>query len=106
MFQIKTDNRKAVEAALALQVRVALEAVGLHAQEDVAQRAPVKTSRLKNSITHRTAAKHVDIGTNVEYAPYQEFGTSKIPAKHFMKNGIESNMNKYVEIIESILSKG
>ena len=102
-FKIKIDNTDLVKAAADHQIKIALESIGAHAQEDVAQRAPVDTGRLKNSIKHKTASRHVDIYTDVEYASYQEFGTSRIAPKYFMKNGIESNLNKYKEIIESEL---
>ena len=47
---------------------------------------------------------YVDIYTEVEYAPYQEYGTSRgIQAKHFMKNGITENLDKYKQIIEEEL---
>ena len=102
-FKIAVDNTDLVLAAADHQIKVALESIGAHAQEDVAQRAPVDTGRLKNSIKHKTGDRYVDIYTNVEYAGYQEFGTSKIPPKHYMKNGIESNLSKYKEILEKEL---
>jgi HK97 gp10 family phage protein len=57
--------------------------------ETAAKRAcPVDTGRLRSSITHEVA---VDVrglagrvGTNVEYAPYVEFGTSRASAQPFL----------------------
>ena len=66
-----------------------LKAVGEDAAQTAAEKAPVDTGRLKNSINWATKADHgngdlpkatpedksVYIGTNVDYAIYHEFGT-------------------------------
>lgn len=57
----------------------AMARVGITMQ-DVAQGiVPVDTGHLKASITHRETVKgltyRTEVGTNVEYAPYVEFGT-------------------------------
>ena len=69
------DNTEEVLAALNEQVVGWLEAIGEDAAGTAADRAPVDTGRLKGSISHAVAEgeKAVYIGTNVEYAPYQEF---------------------------------
>ena len=36
---------------------------------------PVDTGNLRNSITHEVYGNEGVVGTNVEYAPYVEFGT-------------------------------
>lgn len=49
---------------------------------------PVDTGRLRSSITHEVAVDLdglvARIGTNVEYAPYVEFGTSRATAQPFL----------------------
>lgn len=106
-IKIKVNNINQVKEATKHQIKVALDTVGAHAQEDVAQLAPVDTGRLKGSFQHKVGDNYVDIYTDVEYAPYQEFGTSRgIKPKHFMKNGITNNLSKYKGIIESELKKG
>lgn len=50
--------------------------------ETLAKRlCPVDTGRLRSSITHAlgkdSRSIYCDVGTNVEYAPYVEFGTSR-----------------------------
>lgn len=42
----------------------------------------------------------VYIGTNVEYAPYVEYGTQKMAANHFIKNAVEKNANEYRDIFK------
>lgn len=58
--------------------------------ESAAKRlAPVDTGRLRSSITWRlerdSAGLMAVVGTNVHYAPYQEFGTSRMPAHPFLR---------------------
>lgn len=49
---------------------------------------PVDTGRLRSSITHQVAVDvrglAARIGTNVDYAPWVEFGTSRAPAQPFL----------------------
>lgn len=44
--------------------------------------------------------KAVYIGTNVEYAKYVEFGTSKMVARDFMNAPLKANFGHYKEIME------
>ena len=49
-------------------------------QRNAKKRVPVDTGRLRRSITYEVDAAGIPlwakVGSNVEYAPYQEFGTS------------------------------
>lgn len=87
----------------------AWEEIGLQAEANAKLYSPVDTGRLRNSISHDTDGKEVAvIGTNVEYAPYQEFGTSKMKAANdgrgFLRPSIEDNLSQYREIMETNLS--
>ena len=84
----------------------ALEAIGIQAEGDVAELAPVDTGRLRDSITHEVdeSEEAVYVGTNVEYAAYQEYGTSRMKAHPFLKPGIMNNLETYKEIAEKYLS--
>ena len=82
---------------------------------------PVDTGRMKNSINWAThyASGHGDtplttpeecsvyIGTNVEYAPFHELGTSRgIPARHFIQYGAQSSWNSGIkDELEQILKQ-
>lgn len=65
--------------------------------------APVDTGRLRASITHGVTVTPVGaeatVGTGVEYAVFQEFGTSRQPAQPFLFPAFEANR---VEIVRSI----
>lgn len=71
-----TNNKDAVLSALREQVQRGLESIGVtaegYAQENCIN---VDTGRLRNSISHAVEETEVQIGTNVEYAPYIEYGT-------------------------------
>jgi len=86
-----------------------LEAVGLDASSTAASVAPVDTGRLKNSISYQVvdAENSVYIGTNVEYAPYQEFGTSRgVAGKHFIQFGATAHADEYKNLLENELKNG
>jgi HK97 gp10 family phage protein len=67
--------------------------------------APVDTGNLRNSIHYKSYRKQQSaiVYTIVDYAPYQEFGTSKmeaqpflIPAMNINRIGINQSMQKYI----------
>lgn len=60
---------------LTVGLQVALERAGELVRKDAVLNCPVDTGRLRGSITSNVEGNHVDIGTNVEYAPHVEFGT-------------------------------
>lgn len=79
-YKIKiTDNSGLVGAELEFAALRALEECGLVAEGYAKKLAPVDTGNLRNSITHTVIPdeRAVHIGTNVEYAIYQEMGTGK-----------------------------
>jgi len=45
----------------------------------------------------------VYVGTNVEYAPYVEMGTTRMAPNHFIKNGVTRNLDEYRRIIEQYM---
>lgn len=106
------------------KVEAGMAALGETASARAADVAPVDTGRLKNSITYATKdymgqktymddeghtwndgeAKNspednaVYIGTNVPYAEYQEYGTSKgITGKHFLQYGANATFGDYAK---------
>ena len=47
----------------------------------------------------------VYIGTNVEYAPYVEFGTSKQKAQPYLKPAVTNHIDEYKKIVKSTLKE-
>lgn len=65
------------------------------------EKNPVKPS---DSLLGKTSEKNtVIIANNVEYAKFLEVGTRYIPARHIMKNGIESKRDEMKQRAEKIL---
>lgn len=102
------SNINQVEEELELKASSWLEAVGIDAASTAADKAPVDTGRLKNSISYAVEESEnaVYIGTNVEYGIYQEFGTSKgVPGKHFIQFGATAHASEYKRMLEQNLKK-
>ena len=51
-------------------------------------------------------SEEVHVGTNVEYAPFVELGTSKMAAKPYLGPSITDHIGEYESIVESELKKG
>lgn len=126
-----TNNFAEVTEELAEKIEAWLEAVGEDAASTAAEVTPVDTGRLKNSITAATAEYQseankysgepclmldyiqnekpeqnaVYIGTNVPYAEYQEMGTSKSPAHHFIQFGMTAHRDEYKKMLEEKLKE-
>ena len=100
-----TDNSGIFKAAAEEQIKTALEAVGIQAEGYTAQNAPVRTGRLRSSITHSVQGKTAYIGTDVEYAAYVEYGTSRMAPRYYLTNAIQSHIEEYVDILKAYLQK-
>lgn len=104
-FYIKTDNTEAVKNATRLAVYRALNAVGLQAEGYAKRLCPVDTGNLRNSITHGFEMDGfvAFIGTDVEYAAYVEYGTSKTKAQPYLKPAVENHTSEYAKIFQTYL---
>lgn len=73
-------------------------------ERDAKINAPVDTGRLRASITNRLDIEENHlvgiVGTNVDYASFQEFGTSKMAAHPFLFPALESNRNKIKDLLK------
>lgn len=89
-IQVTEDNTDEILDELTLAIRRSLEIIGQNAEKYAKALCPVGTSAstgkkgyrggtLRNSITHKVdklnGVDAVQIGSNVEYAPYVELGT-------------------------------
>lgn len=97
------DHTLEVKEAMATAIEKALEEVGITAEAYAKLKCPVDTGRLRNSITHavESSEKAVYIGTNVEYAPYVEMGTSRQKAQPYLRPAATEHTEEYKRIIES-----
>ena len=103
-----TDNSKEVSEDIKAALLRGLEKCGLTAERFAKKLAPYDTGNLRNSITHTVddGEPAAYIGTNVEYAPYQELGTIHMKAQPFLKPAVADHANEYRKIIEKELKNG
>ena len=108
------DNTAAVVNGIETAVVRALEKIGLAAEGYAKKLCPVDTGRLRNSITHTidSGGKWAIIGTNVEYGPYIELGSSKTKykgangGKGYLRPAAKDHEGAYRKIVESELKNG
>lgn len=107
----------------------ALEMIGLLAEGYAKRLCAVDTGRLRNSTTHSTSSfpgvgsyednngnkfndakakekpeeNAVYIGTNVEYAPYVELGTTRTPEQPFLRPAMADHIDQYKETLEKVM---
>lgn len=100
--EVIEDNTELVAKEMESAIAQALTAIGLSAERYAKAECPVDTGRLRNSITNvvDTVGKAVYIGTNVEYGPYVELGTSRRKPHPFLKPAATQHVDEYRAIIE------
>lgn len=105
---VRQDNTKQAVDGIDSAIGAALEEIGLLAENYAAKKCPVDTGNLRASITHAVDAgdNAVYIGTNVEYAPYVELGTSHQKAQPFLRPAASEHGAQYRQVLEKALGGG
>jgi HK97 gp10 family phage protein len=79
---------------LARQLAGVITQGGFVMERETKRRTPVDTGNLRNSfhtdVEVHGKTVHVEVGTNVEYAVYVEFGTSKMAGRHMLALGTQA----------------
>ncbi|MBO1680171.1 HK97-gp10 family putative phage morphogenesis protein [Bittarella massiliensis (ex Durand et al. 2017)] len=105
-FNLKS-NLPEVQAELERRIANAATRCANEMERHAKLRCPVDTGRLRNSVT--TAVETEDdtatvyVGSNVEYAPHVELGTSRSEAQPFLKPAVADHQDAYARIIRSEL---
>ena len=98
------SHAKEALAAEAAAKAKALEIIGGKAESYAKKGCPVDTGRLRNSITHAQRDENTEvIGTNVDYGPHVELGTSKMAARPFLRPAAEGHSAEYKAVIEQVM---
>ena len=95
-----TNNADDILRLLEKGKRNALTAIGATAETYAKKATPVDTGRLRNSISHAVDGEAAYIGTNVEYAPYVELGTSRAKAHHMLQKAATEHSAEYKRLAE------
>lgn len=103
--EVRVDNRDEFKRGMEAALATALEEIGLTAEGYAKRACPVDTGRLRNSITHIVdeGGKCAVIGTNVEYAPYVELGTTRQRPQPYLKPAAEDHASTYRSIFRKHL---
>lgn len=102
---ISNDNREEWANEFRQRIITALVAVGEDGTDIAAENAPFDTGRLSSSISYALTDddKSVIIGTNVEYGPYQELGTSVYKGHPYLVPMLNDNKDRFRAMIQKIL---
>lgn len=104
---VTENNIDDVLEALSESYLKGMERIGLAAEKYAKALCPVDTGRLRNSITHFVVIDEGEpaayIGTDVEYGPYVELGTSRQKAQPFLRPAAWNHGAEYRQILESEL---
>lgn len=104
---VREDNTKAWSAAFRKAIVQGLMKCGMLGEGYAKSMCPVDTGNLRNSITNdiEPSEPAVYIGTNVEYAPHVELGTSnpKQRAQPYLKPAVTRYKDQYGEIMREAL---
>ena len=111
MIKVSIPNLAKVKSAFnkyptfaAKEIQTALLKSLYEIQRDSRMATPVDTGRLRNSIGQaggdgifEVKKMSAEIGTNVKYAVYVHEGTSRMPARPFLQQGVDRAMSKIKE---------
>lgn len=103
-----TDFTQEISEGIKLALHRALVRIGLECESYAKDLCHVVTGRLRNSITFDIQAgeKSVYVGTNVEYAQFEEEGTSRRPPHPFLRPAAEGHASEWRQIVEDELESG
>lgn len=97
------DNTFQAKLMLEEAIEDGLDLAGIQWERNATKLAPVDTGNLRNSIAHRVEDKTLIGGSSVEYAGYQELGTSRMKAANngrgYLRPAFTDNLNQYIRII-------
>jgi len=84
------------------ELEQAMQESVLWVERDAKRFAPVDTGTLRASIASMVEGAVKDeirgiVGSNVEYAPFQEMGTSKMDANPFLMPAVEKNRDRILK---------
>lgn len=102
------SNAPEVLDALKNAIDRSLDAIGEsavgHAMDVIIREGRVDTGTMMNSIGHAQGEDFVAIGTDVEYAPYQELGTSRgIRPARFLTKAATQHTEEYRNLVKESL---
>lgn len=105
LVEVQENNAEQIESAMDKAIAKALTMIGMKAEGNAKAICPVDTGRLRNSITNAIdiESNAVYIGTNVEYGPDVELGTSKMYPHPYLRPAAADHADEYRAILKGCL---
>ncbi len=98
-----SDFTEEISEGIKAAIHRALVRIGLECESYAKDLCHVITGRLRNSITNHVEGNAVYVGSNVEYAQYEEEGTSRRPAHPYLRPAAENHIDEWRRIVENEL---
>jgi len=102
--KMKWKGREAKQAAEQGK-RKALLSAAILVEGEATVRTPVDTGNLRSSLTHSVDNDSARVGTNVEYAPYVEYGTENMPAQAYLEPALTTNIRRINKLMGEIMGR-
>ena len=98
----KFNNTAMVEKDVSKLIKNTLHNI----ERDAKKQCPVDTGRLRGSITTNIISTYSgEVGTNVEYAEYVEYGTRYQSAQPYFEPAVEKNEDKFNDALDEIIER-
>lgn len=102
----KFNNTKTVENDVSKLIKKTSLNIEKDAKQNLEDNGSVDTGRLKGSITTNIISTYSsEVGTNVSYAEYVEYGTRYQSAKPYFEPAVKKNEEKFDKELDKILDK-
>lgn len=99
-FSLESYNHRFLQLMEAEKKKI-LEKIGEFVEGEAKDFCPVDTGDLRRSIKNVVVSdKEVQIGTDIDYAHFVEFGTIKQQAQPYLTPAFEANRNEIRRILE------
>lgn len=104
--QVVFNNFPKLAAALPREVGIIVKETVLGIEETAKRAVPVDTGKLRASLQgEMTGPTSGQVGTNIEYAPYVEFGTEKMGAQPYLTPAAEVERRHYLRKMKGLESR-
>ena len=92
LLGIELLQKKLKKETIQDPVSVGVKKIAVWVRRTVMVSTPVRTNRLRPSITSEIVGQSAKIGTVVDYAPFVEYGTKHMEARHVQEGGSQRIM--------------
>lgn len=106
-LKVTRNDFAKIAATLTPELAVVVTTTALEVEAAAKGRVPVKTGNLRRSIHMEPVDRtHALVGTDVEYAPYVEYGTRKMAARPYLTPAVELSRARFVAAVRAVISHG